>query len=123
MTKYFWFFTALVLVGLIVLAWPEGQAEPVVRFSDEHGPSILDSAGLLIMMAGYLPMVVQVILKFKILLQKLGHIKLIVLTVLPILCCVTIAISLFASSEWLLWTSVGVSITCQLVLILPVFNK
>jgi hypothetical protein len=45
---------AYILPGLIITAWPDENWPPVIGFSKEHGPSLLDLFGLSFILRGYL---------------------------------------------------------------------
>ena len=39
----------LIVVGLVVLAWPEHNDRMMIQFSETHGPSALDVVGIVIL--------------------------------------------------------------------------
>lgn len=47
------------VVGAVVLALPD-TGPPLLRLSETHGPSLLDSVGVLVLVAGWLPIPVLI---------------------------------------------------------------
>ena len=117
MKRIFWVYLALLLLGLIVLAWPEENNVMMIQFSETHGPSKIDLAGILIIMMGYIPMVKEV---WK---QSSGIKAIIGIRSWNILLAVTsismagIAWGLYAESDITLWISVIVAAIAQAILV------
>ena len=55
----------LIIVGLVVLAWPEQDDQMMIQFSETHGPSSLDLAGIVILLGGYVPLILPAITKIR----------------------------------------------------------
>jgi hypothetical protein len=94
-----------------------------IRFSETHGPSKFDLAGLLIIAMGFLPMVKEVWKKRSYIHEKLGGTlwwTMIFLSVLPL---GLIALALYLVDDFFLWTSVGVCVLSQGVLIFNAFYR
>lgn len=117
MNPRFWIYLALVLVGLVVLCWPEKDNLMLVQFSETHGPSRLDSIGLLFIMIGYTPMVVTVIRRFQFIQSRLGKARTIYLIATSFLFSGMIGLALNLGSDALLWVSVAISSLSQAVVV------
>jgi hypothetical protein len=115
-------YIALVVVGVIVLAWPEEDNLMLVQFNESHGPSMLDSIGLAFIFAGYLPMVLQVIRNFSSILSRIGKATTIILGVTIIVSGICIPLALTNGSDLLLWSSVIVCTLGESVLIFFAFK-
>jgi H+/Cl- antiporter ClcA len=115
-------YVALVVVGVIVLAWPEEDNLMLVQFNESHGPSMLDSIGLAFIFAGYLPMVLQVIRNFSSILSRIGKATTIILGVTIIVSGICIPLALTNGSDLLLWSSVIVCTLGESVLIFFAFK-
>jgi hypothetical protein len=107
----------LMIVRLAVLAWPEEQNLMMVQFSETHGPSKLDLAGIGLIMLGYLPLVALFISKYSEVKDKVGGKWCVSLMALTVLSWIGIVGALSLESDWMLWLCVAVSICCQAVLI------
>ena len=107
----------LIVMGLIVLAWPEQDDRMMIQFSETHGPSALDFIGLLILFGGYIPLIIPVVTKFSLIQKVAGKIFSRLLVVVTVIGLLLIFIALVTANEMLLWTAVGISTTTQGVLI------
>jgi hypothetical protein len=121
MKKFFWFCLAVLSAGLFVLGWPEENNVMMVKFSETHGPSTLDSIGLLMMMIGYVPMIFTVVKRFKYISTKRGIVKPVALAVISVAALIMIAIALNISNDLLLWISVAIATICQSFLVYDAF--
>jgi hypothetical protein len=115
-------YIVLVIVGVIVLAWPEEDNVMLVEFNESHGPSMLDSVGLAFIFAGYLPMVLQVIRNFSSVMSRIGKTTTIVLGGIILLSGICIGLALINQSDLLLWTSVAVCTLGEATLIFYAFK-
>jgi hypothetical protein len=115
-------YIVLVIVGVIVLAWPEEDNLMLVQFNDSHGTSMLDSFGLAFIFAGYLPMVMQVIRSFSSVMSRIGKTTTIVLGVIILLSGICIGLALINQSDLLLWTSVAVCTLGESIIIFYAFK-
>jgi hypothetical protein len=115
-------YIVLVIVGVVVLAWPEEDNIMLVQFNESHGPSMLDSAGLALIFAGYLPMVLQVIRNFSSVISRIGKTTAIVLGGIILLSGTCIPLALINRSDLLLWPSVAVCTFGEAILIFYAFK-
>ena len=121
MKKLFWLYLVVIGAGLVVLSWPEENNLMMVKFSETHGPSTLDSIGLLMMMTGYIPMIFMVVKRFKYIKILRGKTKPIVLAVTSVAALIMIAIALNVSNDLVLWISVAIATIGQSFLVYDAF--
>jgi hypothetical protein len=107
---------------LAVLAWPEQNNLMLIKLSETHGPSKLDTIGLCILMIGYVPMIVQVIRRLSSIFNVVGKRTCISLILISLFGLMLIALSLHFSFELLLWVSVAISTISQALLIWYAFQ-
>jgi len=117
MKRIFWVYLALLLLGLLVLAWPEANDVMMIQFSDSHGPSKIDLAGILIIMMGYAPMVKEVWKQSSEIKIYLGIRSWNILLGVTVTSMVGIAWGLYAGSDLMLWISVIVATIAQGILV------
>ena len=117
MKRIFWVYLALLLLGLIVLAWPEEHNVMMIRFSETHGPSKMDLAGILIIMMGYVPMVKEVWKQSSVIKRQLGIKIRNTLLVITSIAIAGIIWGLSAGSDITLWISVIVAAIAQTILV------
>ncbi len=122
MKNIFWVYLAVLLSGLAVLAWPEKDHVMYIRFSETHGPSKLDLAGLLIIVMGYAPMVKEVFKRRVHIQEELGNGFWRFTIILSVLSLGMIAVALYLGNDILLWISVTVSTLAQGLLIFKAFQ-
>jgi len=122
MVRIFWLYLALVVAGLIILAWPEENDLMLIQFSDTHGPSSLDLVGILIIMFGYVPMAIEIGKRFTHLMRKLGKWITFSLIILSSIALAIIAWGLYSENDLALWLSVLMSTTTQGLLIYHAFR-
>lgn len=121
MKKFFWPSLTLLGAGLIILSWPEESNIMLVKFSETHGPSRLDSIGLLLIMTGYLPMILMVVKRFKHIRSQRGKTKAVVLATISVVALIMIVIALNISNDIVLWISVAISTISQSFLVYDAF--
>jgi uncharacterized membrane protein len=107
----------LIVVGLVVLAWPEQDDQMMIRFSETHGPSGLDSVGIVILLGGYILLIIPVFTKFSKIHQVAGRIFSRLLVVIAVICSLLICVALMIGNEFLLWLAAVISTTAQAILI------
>lgn len=119
----FWVYLAIFLFGLFVLGWPEKDSVMVIRFTDVHGPSKLDLAGLVIIAMGYAPMMLEVWKTKDLVQQRMGSRIWFCVLSLSVLSFSLIALALFIDSTVLLWTFILMSFIFQGVMVVNAFKK
>jgi len=107
----------LIVMGLIVLAWPEQDDRMMIQFSETHGPSGLDIVGIVILLGGYIPLIIPVFTKFSVIQQVAGRIFSRLLAVVAVVCSLLISGALMIGDDLLLWAAVTISISTQVILI------
>jgi hypothetical protein len=117
MKRIFWVYLALLLLGLVVLAWPEQNNVMMIQLSEMHGPSKMDLAGILIIMMGYLPMVKEVWKQSSEIKTHIGLGSWRILVVITFISMSGIAWGLYSESDITLWISVIVATTAQAILV------
>jgi hypothetical protein len=123
MKRIFWVYFALLILGLVVLAWPEEDGVMMIQLSDTHGPSKMDLAGILIILMGYVPMVKEVWKQSSSIKGSVGekNWRLLILTTFTAMAA--IAWSLYAANDVALWISVIVAILSQVFLVRMAYNR
>src|SRR5688572_28579449 len=117
MKRIFWVYLALLLLGLIVLAWPEANDVMMIQFSETHGPSKIDLAGILIIMMGYLPMVKEVWKQSSEIKTYTGIKSWNILLVVTFISMAGVAWCLYTGSDLMLWMSIIVATIVQGILV------
>ncbi len=117
MKRIFWVYFALLIFGLLVLAWPEENDVMMIQLSETHGPSKMDLAGILIIMMGYVPMLKEVWKQSSFIKGSLGERNLHLLILMTSVSFATIAWSLYAGNDLTLWVSVIVAAIAQGILV------
>jgi len=123
MKRIFWVYLALLLLGLLVLAWPEANDVMMIQFSESHGPSKIDLAGILIIMMGYAPMVKEVWKQSSEIKIYLGIRSWNILLGVTVTSMVGIAWGLYAGSDLMLWISVIVATIAQGILVRVAYRR
>jgi len=77
----------------------------------------LDVAGIVILLGGYVPLILQAFAKFSMIQQVAGRIFSWVLVVAAVICSALIGIGLIIGSDALLWVAVTISTVVQATLI------
>ena len=123
MKRIFWIYFAILLFGLLVLAWPEENDLMMVQFSETHGPSKMDLAGILIIMMGYVPMIKEVWKRSSWIKTNLGNRNWNLLIGITITSLTAIALSLYAGNDTILWISVFGAVIAQAVLVRVAYRE
>ena len=117
MKRIFWVYFALLILGLLVLAWPEENDAMMIRFSETHGPSKMDLAGILIIMMGYLPMLKEVWKQSSFIKIIIGEKNWQLLILITFIAMAAIAWSLYAGNDITLWVAVIAAVLAQGILV------
>jgi hypothetical protein len=123
MKRIFWVYLALLLLGLVVLAWPEQNNVMMIQLSETHGPSKMDLAGILIIMMGYLPMVKEVWKQSSETKTYIGIRSWNILLVVTFISMSGIAWGLYSGSDITLWISVVVATIAQSILVRVAYRR
>ena len=122
MKKTFWVYFAILIIGLVVLAWPEQDNVMLIQLSKTHGPSKLDFAGILIIIVAYGAMVKMVWQSWNRLNQKLGRSRCYFLLASSFISMLFIVAGLWLENDVVLWIAVVFSTLLQGVLIFNAFT-
>ena len=117
MKRILWVYFALLILGLVVLAWPEEDDVMMMQLSDTHGPSKMDLAGILIILMGYVPMLKEVWKQSSSIKGSVGEKNWHLLILTTFTAMAAIAWSLYAANDVTLWISVIVAILSQAFLV------
>jgi hypothetical protein len=123
MKRTFWVYFALLIFGLVILAWPEENDVMMIKFSETHGPSKIDLAGLLIIMMGYAPMVKEIWKQSSLIKINLGGKNWNILILLTSIAMMAIAWSLYAENDTTLWIAVAVAVLTQGILVRMAYRR
>jgi len=123
MKRIFWVYFALLIFGLLVLAWPEENNVMMIQLSETHGPSKIDLAGILIIMMGYVPMLKEVWKQSSFIKGSLGERNLHLLILMTSIAFAAIAWSLYAGNDIMLWVSVAVAVLAQGILVRRAYHR
>ena len=123
MKRIFWVYFALLVLGLLVLAWPEENDVMMIHFSETHGPSKMDLAGLLIIMMGYLPMLKEVWKQSSFIKVSIGEKNRQLLILVTFVAMATIAWSLYAGNDITLWVAVTAAVLAQGILVRIAYRR
>ena len=95
----------------------------LIRLSETHSPSRMDLAGIVIIMAGYAPMVRTAWRSSHALLHRLGSRNWYMLLVLAFAGMMFILSGLYIENDLVLWLAVAVSTLAQSVIIFQAFKS
>ena len=123
MKRIFWVYFALLILGLLVLAWPEENDVMMIRFSETHGPSKMDLAGILIIMMGYLPMLKEVWKQSSFIKVSIGEKNWQLLILITFIAMAAIAWSLYAGNDITLWVAVIAAVLAQGILVRIAYRR
>lgn len=123
MKRIFWVYFALLVLGLLVLAWPEENDVMMLQFSETHGPSKIDLAGILIIMMGYVPILREVWKKSSFIKKSLGEKNWYLLIVMTLIAMTAIGWSLHVGNDIVLWVSVIIAVLAQAVLVRIAYRR
>jgi hypothetical protein len=113
----------LIVIGLVVLAWPEENNLMMVKLSETHGPSTLDLVGIGIIFLGYIPLIIPVFTRFSVIQQAVGKQLSLSMVVAVVFFSVMIAIGLGIENDVLIWVSVAISTMLQAILVYLSYRK
>ena len=121
MRPVFWIYTALIAVGVIVVALPDNN-ERLITFSKNHGPSFLDAAGLVLVLVPWTIMGLQALAAWRKVLESLGRRLVTILLTAGILGLLVVVVSVRSDSDY--WIAgAGISFIAQFALIVSVYRK
>ena len=119
--KYRWLLLIIFFAGLVILLLPD-KSRSVVQLNKQHRPSIADLAGLSLMLFSWLMSAIFIIKNRSNLTGKFGNQVLGILIAVYIISIAGIITGLNLSIEWVLWVSVAVATTINILFIISAFK-
>lgn len=116
MPQYFWMAVAQVLGGLVIIILPDKDAT-LIPVNSNHGPSLLDLAGLILFASGWFWLTVFIIRRWNKIKLSIGANRLYNLIAIYFIGILLIISGLKIESEPLLWIGVFLSSSINLFLI------
>jgi drug/metabolite transporter (DMT)-like permease len=121
MKPSFWVAIVILVAGIVIVSWPDSN-ERVLSFSEAHGPSILDLAGLTFIIITWFWLLVKVFMRAKHVRRSVG-----VKGIIIAIGCILAGASLIASGllyeyDSLLYSGIGLSAVGYLILVIPAFR-
>jgi hypothetical protein len=110
------------LSGLAVLLLPDNGV-PVIRLNKAHGPSMIDFAGLILMLLVWLSTTITLIRRRKKMITLLGQSTVYSPIALYLLSIGGIVFALVSSIEWILWFCVVIAFLINIVFVITAFRK
>ena len=123
MKRIFWIYFALLILGVLVLAWPEENDVMMIKFSETHGPSKVDLAGIIIIMMGYIPMLKEVWKQSPFIKKSLGKKNFQLLIWMAFIAMIAISWSLYVGNDITLWVFVAAAVLAQAVLVRIAYRR
>ena len=119
--KYRWLLLIIFFTGLLILLLPD-KARPILRINEDHGPSVPDLTGLILMLISWLISVVFIAGALSELAKKFGKSVLLIMMILYFLSVAGVIAGLNLSSEWILWISVAVATIINSLFVVTAFK-
>ncbi len=117
MTTPFLILSTVFLAGLIILLLPDNN-DRMIRLNKNHGPSLLDLAGIILMISAWLASCILVIKKWAGIIKSIGRSTTFFLFVLYLFSLSGVVLSLVLSLELLLWINVTIAVITNASLII-----
>ena len=112
----------IAIVGIVLVIVPD-TGPVLIRFNKDHGPSLTDVIGLVMILLVWMMMVYTAWGKRKLIMETLGGLKVIVALSVIGLCSFLIPLGLKIGSDLLLFGSTVVNLVCQVVLFKVAFKS
>jgi len=112
----------LFIAGLIILLLPD-MGKPIIVLNENHGPSLWDIAGLLLMLASWFLICMVIAKKWQKIKLKIpgpGFVSLIIIYILSI---IGVALSLLFSSDVMLWLCAAMAGLINILFVIYAFDK
>jgi hypothetical protein len=121
MKPAFWFYMLLVVIGFLLVALPDNNNR-VFSLSENHGPSFLDAAGLVLALVPWTIMGIVALLGWGKVLLALGRRLVTILLTAGIAGLMVVVVSVRSDSDF--WMAgAAIAFVAQLVLIVAAFRK
>ena len=122
MDRLFWILVLVFIAGLFILLLPDNGIA-VVKFNEEHGPSMFDLGGLTLMSVSWLISFILVCIRWKKVTDKFGRANTTLLCFLYFVLLLGIVAALMFSSEWILWSCAITAFLINIAFLIPVFRR
>jgi hypothetical protein len=101
MKQAFWFYILLFFAGIAIVALPD-DGEPVFILSENHGPSVVDFTGVILILWTWTAMLAHAFRRWRQILHALGGPLLAALMVITLAAYLTLAVSVRSDSpSWI----------------------
>jgi hypothetical protein len=117
MTKSLLILITIFLTGSIILLLPDNN-DPIIRFNKIHGPSLLDLAGLVLILSAWFASCIFVIKKWSQVLKSIGHSTAYFLVLLYVFSLSGVVLALILSLDLFLWTCIILAILTNVSIII-----
>ncbi|MEO7988073.1 MAG: hypothetical protein ABI663_00950 [Chryseolinea sp.] len=114
--------TILVTIGLILVIMPD-QEKSVFNFNKDHGPSLQDAVGLMLIVLGWCFILFKIIFKQKMVLKFIGQRNTVLLTAMIVGGSIFIIGGLKAEKDSILWIGTLFSVVGYSALLIPAFRR
>lgn len=105
------------LTGLIILLLPDNN-DRIIRLNKTHGPSLLDLAGLVLMISVWFASCILVIKKWHLVIKNIGRSTAYFLVFLYLLSLSGVIMALILSIDLLLWISIAIAVIANVSFII-----
>ena len=125
MNKTRWIWLVIFLAGLLILLLPD-SGPPIIEFNNMHGPSMLDLAGIVLIVSSWIASSLMTASRWNQIKKKIGSQNVYFLVMFYLLLITGIVLALELSVEWLLWLCVVIAFlinTLFIVFTLVIKNK
>ena len=106
---------AIILLGLIILIFPDEGYPVLIKLNNTHGPSFLDIIGLVLIFSAYSVFGYAIFRSHGVPLYK----KLFMLSYVLL---IGVGLGLYFEDEWVLWSAVGIIVSIQTFVIFKLLS-
>ncbi len=122
MVTSFWITILVIVIGLILVTLPD-QEKRVFSFNKDHGPSLQDLLGLILIVLSWCFMLFKIVLKRKMVLKSIGTRNTLLITMMIGAGGVLIFGGLQVEENLILWIGILFSVLGYSILLIPAFRK
>ena len=112
----------LFIAGLIILLLPD-VGKPIIVLNENHGPSLLDIAGLLLMFASWFLSCIVIAKRWEKIKLKIPNSAFVSLIIIYILSVIGVALSLLLTSDIMLWLCAAIAGLINILFVIYAFGK
>ena len=122
MDRLFWILTGIFITGLVILVLPD-NGTPVIILNKTHRLSLVDLAGLSLMLGSWLISYFLEVIRWKKVQKRFGKSNTYLLCVLYFILVSGIGTGLMVSSEWILWSCAVIAFLINVAFLVPAFRR